>query len=91
MVVAGDHGNNDMAGDDEDSWKSMFEASEYFDEIDCQISGLGRIEAVQALYVEHAGVATTLAAMEGMSSEERAELVGSLIDDIYVQEPPGMH
>ena len=53
MVVAGDHANNDMAGDDEDSWKSMFEASGYFDAIQCQIEGLGRIEAVQALYVAH--------------------------------------
>lgn len=53
MVVAGDHANNDMAGEDEDSWKSMFEASEAFDTIDAQIEGLGRIEAVQALYVAH--------------------------------------
>ena len=53
MVVAGDHANNDMAGDDEDSWKSMFEASGDFDEIDCQIEGLGRIDAVEQLYVDH--------------------------------------
>ena len=55
MVVAGDHANNDMAGDDEDSWKSMFEASGYFDSIDCQIAGLGRIADVEAIYVEHTG------------------------------------
>ena len=53
MVVAGDHANNDMAGDDEDSWKCMFEASGDFDEIDCQIEGLGRIDAVEQIYVEH--------------------------------------
>ena len=54
MVVAGDHANNDMAGDDEDSWKSQFEASGAFDSIDCQIEGLGRIPAVQQdLYVAH--------------------------------------
>ena len=53
MVVAGDHANNDMAGDDDDSWKSMFEASGNFDEIDCQIEGLGRIDAVEQLYVAH--------------------------------------
>ena len=53
MVVAGDHANNDMAGDDEDSWKSGFEADGSFDEITCQISGLGRIDDVQKLYVEH--------------------------------------
>jgi cobalamin biosynthesis Co2+ chelatase CbiK len=53
MVVAGDHANNDMAGDDDDSWKSMFEASGYFESVDAQIAGLGRIAAVQQLYVEH--------------------------------------
>ncbi len=52
MVVAGDHANNDMAGEDEDSWKSMFEAAG-FESVGAQISGLGRIEAVEALYVAH--------------------------------------
>ncbi len=55
MVVAGDHANNDMAGDDEDSWKSGFEADGSFESIDCQISGLGGIEAVQDIYVKHTG------------------------------------
>ena len=53
MVVAGDHANNDMAGDDEDSWKSMFEASGAFESIDCQIAGLGRIADIQQIYVDH--------------------------------------
>ena len=53
MVVAGDHANNDMAGDEEDSWKSMFTADGSFESIECQIAGLGRIEEVQKLYVEH--------------------------------------
>ena len=53
MVVAGDHANNDMAGDDDDSWKSQFTASGNFDSVDTQIAGLGEIEAVQKLYVEH--------------------------------------
>lgn len=53
MVVAGDHANNDMAGDDEDSWKSMFIASGMFDSVDTQITGLGSIDAVQQLYVTH--------------------------------------
>ena len=57
MVVAGDHANNDMAGDDDDSWKSMFTASGNFDSVDCQIAGLGRIPEVQALYVAHTGAA----------------------------------
>ena len=54
MVVAGDHANNDMAGDDDDSWKSMFNASVEFDSVDTQIAGLGEIEAIQNLYVAHA-------------------------------------
>ena len=54
MVVAGDHANNDMAGEDEDSWVSMFNASGNFDDVQTQISGLGRIDDIQALYVEHA-------------------------------------
>jgi len=56
MVVAGDHANNDMADpDDEESWLSQFGASGYFDAIECQIAGLGRIPAVQDLYVAHTG------------------------------------
>lgn len=53
MVVAGDHANNDMAGAEEDSWKSMMEASGNFDSVETQIAGLGRLEAVQQLYVAH--------------------------------------
>ena len=53
MVVAGDHANNDMAGDDEDSWKSMFNASGAFESVDCQIAGLGGIDAIQQIYVAH--------------------------------------
>ena len=51
MVVAGDHANNDMAGSEEDSWKTMFEAAGFT--VDCQIYGLGEIADVQALYVAH--------------------------------------
>ena len=53
MVVAGDHANNDMAGSDDDSWLSMFNASDAFESVDCQIAGLGEIEDVQKLYVAH--------------------------------------
>ena len=53
MVVAGDHANNDMAGDDEDSWKTQFVESGAFDSVDSQIEGLGRIDAVEQLYVAH--------------------------------------
>ena len=67
MVVAGDHANNDMAGDDDDSWKSQFEASGAFDSVDCQIAGLGRIEAVEDLYVEH-----TKAAIDSLGADAEA-------------------
>ncbi|WP_406543818.1 sirohydrochlorin cobaltochelatase [Pseudobutyrivibrio sp.] len=53
MVVAGDHANNDMAGDEDDSWKSMFLADGSFESVECQIAGLGEIEAVQKVYVAH--------------------------------------
>ena len=76
MVVAGDHANNDMAGDDEDSWKSMFEAAGL--EVECQISGLGRIPEVEALYVIHTAeamdaLATVLDAAEEAPAEEAVE------------------
>ena len=53
MVVAGDHANNDMAGSEEDSWKSLFEADGSFDSVTAQIAGLGSIAQVQELYVAH--------------------------------------
>ena len=84
MVVAGDHANNDMAGDDEDSWKSQFEASGAFDKIDTQIAGLGEIAAIQDLYVAH-----TKAAMDGNDaavSEESEETSGALEDGTYEAE-----
>lgn len=67
MVVAGDHANNDMAGSEEDSWKSMMEASGAFESVDTQIAGLGRIDAVKDLYVEH-----TKAAIDSLETEENA-------------------
>ena len=53
MVVAGDHANNDMAGSDDDSWLSMFNASGAFESVDCQIAGLGEIADIQQLYIAH--------------------------------------
>ena len=52
MVVAGDHANNDMAGDDKDSWKSVFEAEGY--QVECVLEGLGSLEAIRQMYVSHA-------------------------------------
>lgn len=81
MVVAGDHANNDMAGDDEDSWKSMFEAAKAFDSIDCQIEGLGRIEAVQNLYVAHVEAAINEAGIEVASNGEKKEAASEELAD----------
>lgn len=84
MVVAGDHANNDMAGDDEDSWKSQFEASGAFDKIDTQIAGLGEIDAIKQIYVDH-----TKAAIESLgdsvstSATAEASDSSSLTDGTY--------
>lgn len=55
MVVSGDHANNDMAGDDKDSWKSKFKAEGSFDSVMAQIEGMGRIPVIQKIYIDHAG------------------------------------
>ena len=52
LVVAGDHANNDMAGDEEDSWKNQI-AKEGC-EVECILKGLGEYEAIRTLYVQHA-------------------------------------
>ena len=78
MVVAGDHANNDMAGDDDDSWKSQFEASCVFDSIETQIAGLGQIPVIQDLYVSH-----THAAMEelGTSAASSSDTTDAVLED----------
>lgn len=85
MVVAGDHANNDMAGDDEDSWKSQFEASGAFDKIDCQISGLGGIAAIQEIYVAH--TADAIKSMGGETdatdADENSAAADALADGTY--------
>ncbi len=58
MIVAGDHANNDMAGDGEDSWKSVFTAAGF--QVECEINGLGELEAIQQLLAAHAGEARPL-------------------------------
>ena len=55
MVVAGDHANNDMAGDEEDSWKTILTEAGY--EVECVLEGLGQVPEIQAIYVEHAQAA----------------------------------
>lgn len=77
MVVAGDHANNDMAGDDADSWKSMFTDSAKFDSVDTQIAGLGSIPAVQELYVAH-----TAAVIGEEDTAEEAETAEASADSV---------
>lgn len=60
MVVAGDHANNDMAGEEEDSWKTIMEGEGY--EVECILEGLGQIPAVRDIYVAH-----TKAAVESLA------------------------
>lgn len=52
MIVCGDHANNDMAGDEEDSWKSVFEKEGF--EVECVMRGLGELPEIQDLLAEHA-------------------------------------
>ena len=80
MVVAGDHANNDMAGDEEDSWKSQFEASGNFESVDCQIEGMGRIEDIENVYVAHTKDAIDNG---GFEISEKAESSDALEDGTY--------
>ena len=80
MVVAGDHANNDMAGDDEDSWKSQFLASGAFDTVTCQIGGLGGIPAIEQIYVEH--TAAVIGAPTGTTtSDSTSEANADALED----------
>ncbi len=81
MVVAGDHANNDMADpEDDESWVSQFTASGLFTQISTQIEGLGRIEAVQALYVAHA---QAVVEEKGLQVEASAASAATLADGVY--------
>ena len=81
MVVAGDHANNDMAGDEEDSWKSMFMADGSFDQVDCQVEGLGRIPEVQALYAAHTTAALDSDPAAGTAVSGAEEDAGAALED----------
>ncbi len=74
MVVAGDHANNDMAGEEADSWASMFAASGHFDSVETQIAGLGAIPAIQDIYVAHTAAASEL-------QRQQAKLPGTAVTD----------
>lgn len=55
MMVAGDHANNDMAGSEEDSHKSILEKEGI--KVEAYIHGLGENEAVRNVFVERANAA----------------------------------
>ena len=81
MVVAGDHANNDMAGDEAGSWKSQFMASGAFEAVDTQLDGLGAVEEIQSIYVSH-----TAAAMEGAgltADQSAGTSADALADGVY--------
>lgn len=52
MVVAGDHARNDLAGEDEDSWKNIFTRSGF--RVETVLRGIGEWEEVQDLFAAHA-------------------------------------
>ena len=84
MVVAGDHANNDMAGAEEDSWKSILEKEGY--QVECVLEGLGQIPAIQDIYVAHTQAAiSTGTAFTGIT-EESTENAGELKDGTYAIE-----
>lgn len=72
MVVAGDHAHNDMASEEESSWKSQFVASGYFQKVDTQIEGLGRIKAIKDLYIAHTASAMTNQGQEIVEVSKKA-------------------
>ena len=74
MVVAGDHANNDMAGDEEGSWKTEFEKAGF--EVSCVLEGMGQYPAVQQMYVDHAA-----AALEGQKPVLLAVSFGTSFND----------
>ena len=82
MVVAGDHANNDMAGDDDDSWKSQFLASGAFDTVTCQIGGLGGIPAIEQIYVDHtAAVIGAPTGAKTISADSAADANADVLED----------
>ncbi len=51
MIVSGEHALNDMAGDDEDSWKSLLKEEGY--EVNCSLKGLGEYIGIRNIFIEH--------------------------------------
>lgn len=81
MVVAGDHANNDMAGDEDDSWKSQFLASGAFDTVTCQIGGLGGIAAIEQIYVDHTAAVIGAPSGTTAASDSASEANAGVLED----------
>ena len=85
MIVAGDHANNDMAGDEEGSWKDVFTKAGY--EVECVLKGLGEYAGARQMLVEHAGAAiegqkpVMLAVSFGTSYNETRALTIDVIEE----------
>ncbi len=88
MVVAGDHANNDMAGDEEDSWKTIL-TNEGFEVVPV-LRGLGEIEAVRDIYVEHVKNAQPLDAAANTAADAPAKTVADGTYSITVESGSSM-
>ena len=82
MVVAGDHANNDMAGEEEDSWRSIFKASDKFESVEAQITGMGSIPSIQQIYAQHTRDALDLAALADLAGAGGGQ-TQNLQDGVY--------
>lgn len=58
MIVAGDHAQNDMAGEEEDSWNIILKKEGY--EVDCYLKGLGEYQCIRKQLISHAREALEL-------------------------------
>ena len=92
MIVAGDHANNDMAGDEEGSWKDVFTKAGY--EVECVLKGLGEYAGARQMLVEHAGAAiegqkpVMLAVSFGTSyNETRALTIDAIEENLQASYP----
>lgn len=82
MIVAGDHANNDMAGDEEDSWKTVLTEDGY--EVTAIVEGLGQIKGIQELFIQHAREAIDSTDLSTTPSAEAAGIAaGRVKEGVY--------
>lgn len=82
MVVAGDHANNDMASDEEDSWKTALTKEGY--EVECVIEGLGQLPAIQDIYVAHTKAAIESGITFSGIAKTEEQTAGEVTDGTYL-------